>query len=343
MNAPEDASPTVAIVGTGQIGAVHVECARRAGATVVGLVGSSPDRARSKATAWGVPVVYSDLEELLEQPDIDVVHIASPNHVHASQAIAVANAGKHVICEKPMALDSASAGAMVDAAQAAGGVHATCFNFRFYPLMHEAHAMMLSGKLGEPRLLTGSYHQDWLFEDTDWNWRLDAERAGDLRSVADIGSHWLDLMSWISGRRVTEVCADLHTFIPVRYRPHGEVETFSGASAAGGEPVSIDTVGAAAPVRSCSKIPCTCPTRHDRWRSTPVVTSRGTPRRSPRSSRACTTTLLAVGPPLRRATPLLSTATTERASRTPSGRVPPRVRGPRFATDARFVRRSRLL
>ncbi|NDA50377.1 MAG: gfo/Idh/MocA family oxidoreductase [Actinobacteria bacterium] len=227
MNASKDAPPTVAIVGTGQIGAVHVECARRAGATVVGLVGSSPDRARAKATAWGVPVVYSGLEELLEQPDIDVVHIASPNHVHASQAIAVASAGKHVICEKPMALDSASAGAMVDAAQAAGVVHATCFNFRFYPLMHEAHAMMRSGELGEPRFLTGSYHQDWLFEDTDWNWRLDSERAGDLRSVADIGSHWLDLMSWISGRRVTEVCADLHTFIPVRYRPHGEVETFS--------------------------------------------------------------------------------------------------------------------
>ncbi|MCP4895300.1 MAG: Gfo/Idh/MocA family oxidoreductase, partial [Actinomycetales bacterium] len=151
MNAPKDASPTVAIVGTGQIGAVHVECARRAGATVVGLVGSSPDRARAKARAWGVPVVYSELEELLEQPDIDVVHIASPNHVHASQAIAVANAGKHVICEKPMALNSASAGAMVDAAQAARIVHATCFNFRFYPLMHEAHAMMRSGELGEPR------------------------------------------------------------------------------------------------------------------------------------------------------------------------------------------------
>lgn len=245
MNAPKDASPAVAIVGTGQIGAVHVECARRAGATVVGLVGSSPDRARAKATTWGIPVVYSDLEELLEQPEIDAVHIASPNHVHASQAIAVANAGKHVICEKPMALDSASAGAMVDAGQAAGVVHATCFNFRFYPLMHEAHAMMRSGELGEPRFLTGSYHQDWLFEDTDWNWRLDAERAGDLRSVADIGSHWLDLMSWISGRRVTEVCADLHTFIPVRYRPHGDVETFSGASVAGGEPVSIDTDDAA--------------------------------------------------------------------------------------------------
>ena len=124
MNAPEDASPTVAIVGTGQIGAVHVECARRAGATVVGLVGSSPDRAQAKATAWGVPVVYSGLEELLEQPDIDVVHIASPNHVHGSQAIAVANAGKHVICEKPMALDSTSAGAMSKGC-ADGNVHST--------------------------------------------------------------------------------------------------------------------------------------------------------------------------------------------------------------------------
>jgi predicted dehydrogenase len=245
MSTTSESGPRVVVVGTGQIGAVHVECARRAGARVVGVLGSSIDRAQPKARAWGIDKVYSGIDELLDDKDVDVVHVASPNHLHAEQAIAVAQAGKHVVCEKPLALNANSALHMVEAAESAGVVNATCFNFRFYPLMHEAHAMRLNGELGTPRFLTGSYHQDWLFEETDWNWRLDASRAGDLRAVADIGSHWLDLLSWISGSRVAAVCADLHTFLPTRYRPDGEVETFSGASTSKGVPVQINTDDAA--------------------------------------------------------------------------------------------------
>jgi predicted dehydrogenase len=235
----------VAIVGTGQIGGVHVECARRAGAEVVGVMAARPERAREKAREWNIGSVFENLGEILSNDEIDVVHIASPNNVHADQAIAAVEAGKHVICEKPLALDAQSALAMVQAAERSGVVNATCFNFRFYPLMHEAHSMVRAGEVGEPRFLTGSYHQDWLFEESDWNWRLDPSRAGELRSVADIGSHWLDLLSWLSGQRVHSVLADLHTFIPTRLRPEGEVETFSGSQEAHGTPVEITTDDAA--------------------------------------------------------------------------------------------------
>jgi len=232
-------------VGTGQIGAVHVECARRAGAEVVGVLGSSPERAQLKADAWRIPRVCRDLDEVIADERVDVVHVASPNHLHAEQAIAAAAAGKNVICEKPMALDAGSALAMVEAAERTGVVNATCFNFRFYPMMHEAHAMTTAGDIGEPRFMTGSYHQDWLFDETDWNWRLEPARAGQLRAVADIGSHWLDLLGWISNRRVTEVCADLHTFLPIRQRPEGEVETFSASASGETVPVDIGTDDAA--------------------------------------------------------------------------------------------------
>lgn len=235
----------VAILGTGQIGGVHVECARRAGAEVVGVMAAHPDSARRKCRQWNIDRVFESLDHVLSDDKVDVVHVASPNDVHAGQAIAAVEAGKHVICEKPLALDAQSALAMVEAAERSQVVNATCFNFRFYPLMHEAHTMVRAGDVGDTRFLTGSYHQDWLFEESDWNWRLDPARAGELRAIADIGSHWLDLMMWLSGRRVHSVLADLHTFIPTRLRPDGEVETFSGTQAGQGTPVEINSDDAA--------------------------------------------------------------------------------------------------
>jgi predicted dehydrogenase len=217
------------VVGVGFIGAAHVEALRRLGVEVVGVVGSTPDRARPKADAIGVDRVFDSVEEMAASPDIDVIHIASPNHAHADQARTVIDAGKHVVCEKPLALNSEDTGELVSRAQAAGVVNAVCFNIRFYPANHQAMAMVSSGGIGEPRLITGSYHQDWLLLETDWNWRLQPEKAGALRAVADIGSHWLDLTSFISGRKVVEVMADLHTLVPVRRHPAGPVETFAAA------------------------------------------------------------------------------------------------------------------
>lgn len=217
------------VVGIGFIGVAHIEALRRLGVEVVGVVGSSPDRARQKAESAGLPEVYDSVEALAADPGIDVIHIASPNYAHADQVRIVIEAGKHVVCEKPLALTSEDTADLVARADAAGVVNAVCFNIRFYPANHQARAMVSAGDIGAPRLITGSYHQDWLLLETDWNWRLQPERAGRLRAVADIGSHWLDLTSFISGRRVVEVMADLHTLVPVRKHPAGPVETFAAA------------------------------------------------------------------------------------------------------------------
>ena len=219
------------VVGVGFIGVAHVEALRRLGVDVVGVVGSTPDRARAKAEAANLPDVYESVEALAADPNIDAIHIATPNHVHAEQVRTVLDAGKHVICEKPLGLDSTETGDLVARAAAAGVVNAVCFNIRFYPNCHQARALVADGTVGKPRFLSGSYLQDWLLLDTDWNWRLVPEEAGALRAVADIGSHWLDLVSFISGRRIEAVMADLHTLIPVRRHPAGPVETFAAVEA----------------------------------------------------------------------------------------------------------------
>ncbi len=215
------------VVGVGFIGVAHVEALRRLGVEVAGVVGSSPERAQTKAEAAGLGRVYSNVEEMAADPGIDVIHIASPNYAHADQVRIALAAGKHVVCEKPLALSSADTADLLGRAAASGLVNAVCFNIRFYPANHQAMAMVANGEIGEPRFITGSYHQDWLLLETDWNWRLQPEEAGNLRAVADIGSHWLDLTRFISGRRVVEAMADLHTLVPVRRHPAGPVETFA--------------------------------------------------------------------------------------------------------------------
>ena len=217
---------TAGVVGTGFIGMAHVEALRRLGVRVAGVVGSSPERARAKADETGLHV-YDDMDALLSDDAVDAVHIASPNDVHAEQANAVIAAGRHVICEKPLGLDSSQTTDLTGRAEAAGVVHAVCLNVRFYPLVHEMRALVANGDIGAPRLVSGSYLQDWLLLNTDWNWRLEPDRAGALRAVADIGSHWLDLATFVTGLRVEAVMADLHTFVPVRQRPAREVETFA--------------------------------------------------------------------------------------------------------------------
>jgi predicted dehydrogenase len=237
----------VGVVGIGFIGVAHVEALRRLGIEVAGVVGSSPERVRDKADAIGVGRVYDSIEEMAADPSIDVVHIASPNYAHAEQARAVLAAGKHVVCEKPLAITSEDTADLVALAADSGLVNAVCFNIRFYPANHQAMAMVANGDIGEPRFITGSYHQDWLLRETDWNWRLQPEEAGGLRAVADIGSHWLDLSRFVSGRRIVEVMADLHTLVPTRRHPAGPVETFatvSGAEDLVSEEVSSDDAAA---------------------------------------------------------------------------------------------------
>ena len=213
-----------AVIGTGFIAAVHRDALRRIGVPLRGVLTRDAAAARRSGD---YPLVYDDLESLCADPAVDVVHVTSPNHLHAKQVGRLIAAGKHIICEKPLALTSDEGLGMLRAAEAAGIVHAICFNVRFNPVLQEARAMVRRGDLGPPRLISGGYLQDWLLLDTDWNWRVDPAASGRLRAVADIGSHWLDLVRFVTGLRVTEVFADLHTFVPVRRRPTGSVGTFT--------------------------------------------------------------------------------------------------------------------
>ena len=225
----------VGIVGTGFMGVAHTEALRRLGIGVRGVVGSSPERAAAKAAAANLPTVYPSLDALLADDEIDAVHITTPNASHYNQVRATLAAGKHVICEKPLALDSTETGELLTLARASGRVHAVCFNQRFYPIVHQARAMVAAGEIGRVRLISGGYLQDWLLLDTDWNWRLVADKGGALRAVTDIGSHWFDMVQFVTGDVITEVMADLHTFVPVRSHPEGEVETFAAPTVAAGD------------------------------------------------------------------------------------------------------------
>ena len=216
-----------AVIGTGFIGTVHVEQLRRIGVQVRGVLGSTPERGQARAAALGVPRAYASLEALLADDSVDVVHVTSPNHLHLPHAQAVLAAGRHVVCEKPLGLTAAESRELVAQAAASGLVNAVNFNIRFYPLNQHARDLVASGTLGAVRFVTGHYFQDWLLLDTDWNWRLEPEKGGPLRAVGDIGSHWLDLMTFATGQRITAVMADMATFITIRQEPRGPIETFA--------------------------------------------------------------------------------------------------------------------
>ena len=221
-----------AVIGSGFIGTVHIEALRRMGVRVHGLLGSSPDRAASRARELGMEHGYATLADLLDDERVEVVHVTSPNHLHHPQVREILAAGRHVVCEKPLALTSRESSELVHLAAASGRVNAVNFNIRFYPLNQHVREIIAGGELGDVRLITGRYFQDWLLLETDWNWRLEPDRGGALRAVGDIGSHWLDLMTFVSGQRITDVMADLATFIPTRHEPAGPVETFSTERAA---------------------------------------------------------------------------------------------------------------
>jgi predicted dehydrogenase len=218
----------VGVAGTGFIGAAHVEALRRTGIQVLGLAENTKERAEQKAAELGIPRIYGSLDDMLVDPDIDVVHLATPNYLHYPQAIAALRAGKHVICEKPLAMSSAESAEMVRLAAERGLVNAVNYNIRMYPLAQQARSMVQSGELGDLFIIQGSYLQDWLLFPTDWNWRLEPDLGGTLRAVTDIGSHWLDLITFITDLHVDEVYADFKTYHPIRKKPAVSLETFTG-------------------------------------------------------------------------------------------------------------------
>jgi predicted dehydrogenase len=205
----------VAIVGAGFIGAVHARSARLAGARIAGVATSTAERSREAGERLGAPA-YADAEALVTAPEVDVVHLCTPNHLHAPLARAALAAGKHVVCEKPLALDAAQAAELADVAARSGSVATVPFVYRYHPMALEARARIAAGELGALRLLHGGYLQDWLSTPEDDNWRVDGQLGGASRAFADIGSHWCDLAEFITGERIAAVCAQVATVVPER-------------------------------------------------------------------------------------------------------------------------------
>jgi predicted dehydrogenase len=232
-----------AVVGAGFIGPVHVEALRRLGVQVTGILGCDDKESQQAQAALGLPKAYASFDEVLADDTVDAVHLAVPNVLHYEMSKKALQAGKHVMCEKPLAMNSTESAELVELAAQSGKVAGVCYNIRFYPLNLQAREMVAAGDVGDVYAITGSYVQDWLLYDTDYNWRVLAEQGGALRAVADIGTHWMDLVLTITGLKVESVLADLNTVHKIRKRPTGEVETFTGKM--GGqvetEPIEITT------------------------------------------------------------------------------------------------------
>ncbi|WP_434212362.1 Gfo/Idh/MocA family protein [[Pseudomonas] boreopolis] len=233
----------IAIMGTGMIGAVHRRAALLAGAVVRGVGASSPERAREVAQAWDVPRAYRDIEEAVADPQVQVVHVCTPNHLHRAMAQAALEAGKHVVCEKPLATTAQDARALAELAASTGLVATVPFVYRYHPVVREARARIAQGDLGPLRLIHGSYLQDWLLDPASNNWRVDPALGGASRVFADIGSHWCDLVEWLTGERFAEVSAVFETVIAERGAATSKSFT---TPAAGGEKHAVSSEDVAA-------------------------------------------------------------------------------------------------
>ena len=227
------------IIGTGFSGQLQARSIRLAGGLLAGVAGSSGDRARAAAQELGAASAYDTAEELIAADDVDVVHICAPNAVHEPLAAAALAAGKHVVCEKPLAMDLAGAERLTAAADHAGVVATVPFVYRFHPVVREARARVAAGDLGQLYLIHGTYLQDWLLESDDWNWRVDPAQGGASRAFADIGSHWCDLVEFVTGQRLVSVWARVGTAMTERMATASR-ETFTSGAAAG-TPTEVTT------------------------------------------------------------------------------------------------------
>lgn len=225
-----------AIIGTGFIGPAHVEAIRRLGfVEVIAVSERTQELAEQKARELSIPKAYGDYRQLLADPQVQVVHNCTPNHLHFEMNKAIMQASKHVVSEKPLAMNSTESRELVKIAEQTGVMNAINFNYRFMPLVQQAKQMIAKGDIGRVFTVHGSYLQDWLLKDTDWNWRLVPEMSGESRAIADIGSHWCDIVQFVTGLKIKRVMADLVTIHPERKKPTIEMQTYSGRELQPGE------------------------------------------------------------------------------------------------------------
>jgi predicted dehydrogenase len=217
-----------AIFGTGFMGRVHLEAVRRVESVeAAAIAGRNPEATRRLGSGFPVPLLTTDYREVLRDPAIDAVHICTPNAQHFSMAKEALLAGKHVLCEKPLTTTVAESEELAALARKQGVRNCVCHNLRYYPMVQQMRRLREAGELGEILVVQGTYSQDWLLYDTDWNWRVETKAGGPSRCMADIGSHFFDMAEHVSGLRVTSLCADLQTFHPTRKQPKHSVETFA--------------------------------------------------------------------------------------------------------------------
>jgi predicted dehydrogenase len=220
------------IVGVGFVGPHHVDAVRRLGYVDVVAVADMNDAiAKQKADQLHIPKAYGSYEALLDDPAIQVVHNATPNYLHYPVNAAAIAKGKHVVCDKPLAMTAAEAKKLVDLATRAGIVHAVTFGYRGNPLVQQARHLVASGAIGKPTFIHGHYLQDWLLKDTDYSWRLEPDKSGNSSALGDIGSHWCDLAMHVSGLRITQVLGDISTVVPKRKKPKAAREAFQTGGA----------------------------------------------------------------------------------------------------------------
>lgn len=224
-----DKNIKVGIIGAGFIGSAHIEAVRRLEfIEVIALAQSDEKKAKHKAEQLGIPFAYGNYKDLLNNSEIDVVHNCTPNYLHYPINKEIIEAGKHILSEKPLALTCDQTAELVSLAKEKKIVNGVNFNYRQFPMMKQLSEMVKQGELGQINLVHGSYLQDWLMYDTDYNWRLDSKMGGKSRAIADIGSHWCDTVQYITGKKIVEVFSDLWTVLPVRKKPLAVQETFDG-------------------------------------------------------------------------------------------------------------------
>ncbi|MCJ7487483.1 MAG: Gfo/Idh/MocA family oxidoreductase [Candidatus Aminicenantes bacterium] len=231
----------VGLIGTGYIGMVHLEMLRRLGGVEIAAVAdTNADLSKAAAEKFGIPRIYGAADELIADPRIEVVHNCAPNNVHFDINARAIRAGKEVLSEKPLALDSRESTELVELAEKHGTLTAINFCYRYYPVVQEAAARARRGDLGDVRAFVGHFLQDWLFFETDYSWRLDPKVAGKANVVADLGSHWCDLVQFITGHKIVEVMAELHTCLPKRRKPKAGPLSFGAGPAGESEEVGIE-------------------------------------------------------------------------------------------------------
>ncbi|MBI3698582.1 MAG: Gfo/Idh/MocA family oxidoreductase [Acidobacteria bacterium] len=218
-----------AVIGTGFVGRVHVEGIRRLGEVeLAAIADQSEELARKFGQQLGVERAVGDYRQVLADPEIQAVHVCVPNNLHYPVVKEAIHAGKCVLCEKPLAATVAEAAELTELARSKGVVNATSYNLRFYPVVQHMRRMVANGEVGEILAVQGTYSRDWLFYETDYNWRLEPEAGGKSRAMADIGSHWCDMVEHVTGVKISSLCAELQTFHKIRKKPKKPIETYAG-------------------------------------------------------------------------------------------------------------------